>query len=475
MQHIDEHTIELYVLEAKEVAETRSKIARHLRSCSRCKTLHDDIAKFYSEFSSEMEKNRHLGERNKNALIRRVSDRIGSRLYDDVTRYYESLTSIERFQRFVGRNAVPASIGVFGLLAILLFFLLSGRAPNNPEKDIADANPAYVHINKGASVLEVYDKKDQKLWDIPGVGLDRLEDFESSTKIYFTAIADLYHDNKTEVITCLQNLAGEASNQASLRIYDGNKHLLHETDLNQKRIMFRGREYDAGYNTSGLVVNRYDTGKGPTISIGMSHHMRSPYYLVCLDSQGKILGEYWHFGRLVGIYSTRLKQTQKEELLLCGINDMNDNVPGGSFPTIVVLDPSRVIGKTESLLTQGFGFSSSDAELLYIRFPLCDIDTLLKLTPGFSHLIGQMNEELHFVCNSGEPSTAAFEYAFSKDMRVLYVRTTNQTMQEHDMLVKEGRLKGALDQKYLENLKNAVRYWDGKEWRKEVTTIHHTQ
>lgn len=47
MSHIDEHTLELFILEASEVAEQHDAIASHLRRCPACSALSAEIAEFY--------------------------------------------------------------------------------------------------------------------------------------------------------------------------------------------------------------------------------------------------------------------------------------------------------------------------------------------------------------------------------------------------------------------------------------------
>ena len=47
MGHIDEHTLELFFLEASEVAEQHDAIASHLRRCPSCSALSAEIAEFY--------------------------------------------------------------------------------------------------------------------------------------------------------------------------------------------------------------------------------------------------------------------------------------------------------------------------------------------------------------------------------------------------------------------------------------------
>jgi hypothetical protein len=54
MGHIDEHTIELFVLRSGKLSEaTRADIASHLETCAGCRSLADTLKEFYGEFGAE--------------------------------------------------------------------------------------------------------------------------------------------------------------------------------------------------------------------------------------------------------------------------------------------------------------------------------------------------------------------------------------------------------------------------------------
>ena len=48
MTHIEEHTLELFVLNAKEVRSRRKSIEAHLKKCEGCRTLARTMAEFYA-------------------------------------------------------------------------------------------------------------------------------------------------------------------------------------------------------------------------------------------------------------------------------------------------------------------------------------------------------------------------------------------------------------------------------------------
>jgi hypothetical protein len=56
MIHIDEHILELYVLNADEAAPRREEIEAHLRECDGCRDLADRMSVFHANFAEELKK-----------------------------------------------------------------------------------------------------------------------------------------------------------------------------------------------------------------------------------------------------------------------------------------------------------------------------------------------------------------------------------------------------------------------------------
>ena len=87
------------------------------------------------------------------------------------------------------------------------------------------------------------------------------------------------------------------------------------------------------------------------------------------------------------------------------------------------------------------------------------------------------NDRIAFwVINNAEmpgPEYADLEYMFSRDFKVLQVKSTSVTEALYKRLVQQGRLTGSLDKKYLENLRDGIRYWDGEDWVREAVKVKH--
>jgi hypothetical protein len=232
------------------------------------------------------------------------------------------------------------------------------------------------------------------------------------------------------------------------------------------------RLYRPDFSFQSIVVDDFTHSGKQEIYASADNIGRSPCIIVRLDSKGAEIGEYWHFGNFSGMATIDLGNEGKK-LVAYGINDVNDS-SYEQFPAIAVFDAAKIVGKTKSSAATGFDVPISPAEEYYIRLPLCDMNHALKVNSNVALFETGSDREILFSTQSGTPDRfPAFSYIFSPDLRVVEVKSTNETLRLHALLVQDGKLTGAIDKGYLDNLKDNVRYWDGKEWRKEVTKVRH--
>jgi hypothetical protein len=201
---------------------------------------------------------------------------------------------------------------------------------------------------------------------------------------------------------------------------------------------------------------------------------RSPCAVIRYGPQGMVIGEYWHQGNLIGPYLYDLDGDQSPEILLIGSNDEAEDSLGASGvrAVLVVLDPRRVVGRTESSVTPGFGFSRSKAERYYIRLPRGPFDRALGLGLRLSQL--RTVDSSHFVFKvqtyPGE-ARVMFDVQFDRFMNVQSVRPTSDTHVDIAAMQSAGILpKGQLGAKALEVYRQ-VEYWNGNDWTTERTSI----
>lgn len=68
---------------------------------------------------------------------------------------------------------------------------------------------------------------------------------------------------------------------------------------------------------------------------------------------------------------------QERKLVLFGQND-TDEPNSLSYGEMIVLDPTKLPGKSEASESRGFGLPVAEAELYVIRFPLSEMNIVWK-------------------------------------------------------------------------------------------------
>ncbi len=469
MHHINEHTLELYVLQAKEVEEKRHEIEDHLAGCHGCRELVEEMSAFHAELKEELKEVPSFESSDETALVRRNVSPVP--FYDTYAppAVYRPTTLVGRFFYFVRRHPIAAGAGSFvtmGVVAAALF--LTVLRPAN------QSNPTRWQYNVASSTIDVYDDHYALLWQIPSPDVTQ-ENIHREGSFFRTVLADLDGDGKNEIITT-HFLVGDQ--------YTTNQHgqKLSLIDVAAKKVLWEipfvdsvnylDRPYSQYYNADMILVVDVEKRRGKEILVSANNIGRSPSYIARLDSRGNILGQYWHFGSLVALYAVDVDGDGRNEVIACGVNDTQDTTQG-EFPMAVVLDPRMITGKTRSSVCPGLVLSPSGAEINYIRFPQSDINVALRQSSFTEFALFDSPDVLQFHVSSTLPDGTQwhFHYYFSRQMVPLYVKSENTTDRLHAKLRDEGKVTGTIDNAYLENLKNGIRYWDGREWRKEVTRV----
>ena len=470
MTHIDEHTLELYVLGAEEIAPRRREVEAHLLQCHGCKQLVERMTAFYAEAEKEFQLRPHDGDQPEKALVRSRTQ--VKPLYEDdsLAIPLRPVTRLQRFQYFVRRHPVMTGSGTF---AVLMGLALLANMTMKPL--IKDANPSYTRYNTAEDLIEVHNSEGELLWNLhSGSKLRDVQDDEDTRRTKQTLVANLDGDSKNEVITTL-DLQGEAFSQRNvMRAFDSEKTLLFETPFD-KPIHYLERDYPEKWDTHSLLVEDFTRSGKKDIIVSWNCN-RSPTVITRVDTKGTILGEYWHFGAILGIYAMDLNGDGRKELVLSGMNDTEDTT-SGEFACIAVLDPTKIIGASKSVCSKGFHLPESDAEKFYIPLPRSSLSSVSHKSEFVRHLQQELPDAVTFAIVNGkttENERAEFEYIFSRDMRIKQVKSSDVSVRLYERLVDEGKLTRKLDETYLNNLKNGVRYWDGKEWVKEAIRIQHS-
>jgi hypothetical protein len=313
--------------------------------------------------------------------------------------------------RWGQRHPIISGAGILGFVALGLFAL--GVFLKSPFRD---TNPAFVLLNPPQNQFEVYNKENEKVASIPSRWISHWVFREHQSGMSFSRVTDLDHDGRNEIITAVTFDEDVAGGRRPIRVFGSDMVLRHKYFFGRP-IRFGSTDYHGDFLPEYLVVDNFSGRGNSDILIG-GPNGRSPNLVVRLDADCNLKGEYWHFGNLHVFKEITLTNGQQKVLVLAGSNDVDD-ARGESLPVIVVLDPSRIAGQTESVGTPGFGLTPSPAEIYYINIPRDGIARALHTKAGAFLMNPEPNNEgerLVFdnILDTNLPD-ARFEYVFTKE------------------------------------------------------------
>ncbi|MBI5471349.1 MAG: hypothetical protein HY961_03290 [Ignavibacteriae bacterium] len=497
MNHIDEHTLELYVLESSKIAAQRQEIEDHLHLCVGCRELVAQMSAVYRDLENSLRQEPESQEIHERALVS-VQRRVTRRREPDLTAVSLRPTSrLQQFRYYARRHPMVTGGGTFAVLAgigMLINTSLTvlrqegnsshvspdtsehrvgfsnldqGRLDSAKEGIGADAlNPSQAFWNTTQNRIEIRNHTDQALWSFASPDLHHVNEVARKYNNSLIEIADIDRDGTNEVVTAL-HLDKEQGWRSMLRVFDANKNLVFEKHFAME---YAGGEHPKTQISSLTTV---PSASGQSDIIVQLTFGSTPCAIVRLDARGRELGRYWHSGNLTSMRTTDLDADGNAELLLVGAYDPGDTIRR-EYPVVVVLDPKKITGEKRSLATPEFTLANSNAELYYVQLPQSDIDEVVMNRQVGQCIVRVDNDgvivrtQSHRTGNIDQPS---FEYTFTRDLRVVDVKTDDNTLQLHDALVRDGKLKSSMNSAYFSNLNSGVRYWDGKEWRKDAARV----
>jgi hypothetical protein len=469
MQHLDEHTIELYVAGSIRVADRKSAIEEHLAGCPTCRDLADRMKSYYQDFEQA------LAERDGTSVGR--SDAV-VKSRRPLTPRYERHAKAVRVERGGGvarvfkfaRQHPMATIGGSGILIGGLALLLNAVIPGKTHYE----NPAYCVYSHDQGLIEIRNAENKNLWTLSTkLFLRRAVTTDQVTFSRSTLVRDLNGDGRNEVITILP--LGEETNNHTLRAFDGPDRLLVKKSFSEP-FQYLDRTYSSNIDFGSLIVEDIGKDGHPEVWITGNSRDRSPSVTIRMDGEGNVLGKYWHFGQLREVYCARLGDDHKKQIILTGMDDAEDTTHN-EFPVIVVLDPEKVVGETRSSRSTGFAFPVSDAEVFCVSLPQSDINLALGKRAGSTVMMDTTYSLMPFrVTTTVQRRDVDFfdlDYFFDSTMTIKEVKSNNHTDSVREELVKQGLLKRSAERSYQQNLKDNVRYWDGREWQGNPTRVQY--
>jgi hypothetical protein len=453
MTHIDEHRLELYLLDPEALGAGISEVEIHLKDCPGCYAIVEQMRSFYTQAEQTFTEGKVRAVGTPGTSLIPLEEQMPD-IFAAPDRLVKRQWSVDRKPVFglVRRHPVVAGSGAFALLAVVAataFFFVRGAK---------DVNPAYAHLNPAAETIEIFNARNEICWTLPAQNLRDVADLENRTQLRAIQVIDLDGDGANEVVTIAKLGIDPKQTAAPLRIIDHYGGELYRIPLGGA-VKYAGIEYGEEYKPLGIAVAAPGADGRREIIAG-ANTVRSPYVITRVSPSGKVLGEYWHFGSIYGF--SVLSVGAKEAIVAWGTNDVPDTSgrSDSSFAFIAVLDPAKIQGRTESAFTRGFGFPVSDAEVHYIRLPRSDIQDALHLPSATTSMDVERDTVLTFGVSSpsksGESST--FYYSFTTTLRPLLVKSDDITEADHRKLVSQGKLKSRWDQEYFQKLKSNIQF-----------------
>jgi hypothetical protein len=200
-------------------------------------------------------------------------------------------------------------------------------------------------------------------------------------------------------------------------------------------------------------------GKQKAVVVTSHHPTFHPSQVALLSPSGKLLGEYWHSGRLPRLEIVDLDGDGTPEILLGGIS------AGYRSATLVVLDPAAVRGasvETEAPEDQIVGFAPA-AEKARLLFPPTCVNRALDRYNEVGWLTVRPNGLRVLVWERRVPmlSFASVTYALDRNLRVTAVTASDRLRSLHRELEASGQLDHLLTEREVQRWAE-IRYLRGE-------------
>ena len=178
-----------------------------------------------------------------------------------------------------------------------------------------------------------------------------------------------------------------------------------------------------------------------------------PTQILLLSHEGETLGEYWHSGRLGDVIFSDLNGDGRKDIVVAGVNNQFDS------PGVAVFDAHQVSGASPNTGEYACPALGPGSEKHYIRLPFTEAaEAAYPLE--ISGYIMERSAELWSVFTY----PTSLEYRFDNEFQLLEIRDSHQ----FEMLFRQAQAAGSLGGtgrlKYVEQLKERVRWHDGDKW-----------
>lgn len=465
MTHIEETTLELYVLGAEEAKANAAAIEEHVKLCRGCAALLEEIKQHYDEAASLHQQQAETVS-TEALTLRSMIVRVPPFTRDLTGERKTTLPA--RAVLFVIRHYAATSLSLIALITAAVLLLV-------PKTGITDTNPSYARAKD--EFLLVYNHEGNELWRKHiGIGYDFAAPAPEVGRPEQTLVtANVDGDGNNEILAIFGWYRGSSNQAHAVICYnaDGSERWRYEF---HRQMTFGQKAFPDNYGFITMMVGDFDNNGNVEVVAVARHLPLWPSVIVRLDaSDGTFLSEYWHAGWISGgsVDHRDIDGDGIEEFFFGGENNSLNIGMLAVFDARWVegYGPNR--GESFSLSRDGI---PSGSEKYYITFPQSDIQEISRTPRNHVDEIEfkqdgsiQLSSGEVFSGTKGEYIPYRIFFYFDAAFRCMRVVPMDEFVRLHQRWEKEGKLRQPLDEKYLENLRRGVQYWDGEKFVKEPT------
>ena len=208
------------------------------------------------------------------------------------------------------------------------------------------------------------------------------------------------------------------------------------------------------YHVAHILVMKGRTPIENRVIVSSAHYLKQPDQVAILDTNGRILGEYWHPGHLLHLEQVDLDGDGRNELLLAGVSN------GEHRAVLIVLNPWDISGQVTPVQMQDQGFRlvgmAEAHEKAFVLFPRSCISKGKPYTRA-TNLYVTADRVVVPVAEGTADVNPGFVYELDYGLRTLKVVPTGDEVRiAHQELEARGEVDHPYSREDLERLKTGV-------------------
>lgn len=186
-------------------------------------------------------------------------------------------------------------------------------------------------------------------------------------------------------------------------------------------------------NVFTAISSRFET---PRIVVSSNHFWSFPDQIAVLDSNGSVVGEFWHRGHLRRMAIGDINGDGIPEIVFAGVND----APEYKQATALVFDAQSISGASSSPTGEryfrGFDAGTEKAEMFFPKTPLClgqEFNTVSNLMIKAGRIVAFVAEGIH-------DNSPYVVYEFDSQLSVINVTLSNEARAIYRSLEAKGEI-----------------------------------